>query len=113
MITDPWEKRTIMDGRANRRRTESRDSVSIHLPKPAHRRPGSLSMALERRQTIREISDRQLPLNTLSNLLWAACGVNRQKGPFGNSGRTAASASNSQEIDVYVALSRGRTSITR
>jgi len=33
--------------------------------------------------------------------------VNRQKGPFGIPGWTAASASNSQEIDVYVALEEG------
>jgi len=48
-----------------------------------------------------------LPLQVLSNLLWAACGTNRRKGPFGIPGRTAASASNSQEIDVYVALKGG------
>jgi hypothetical protein len=45
-----------------------------------------------------------LPLQLLSNLLWAACGVNRPKGPFGTPGVTAASASNSQEIDLFVAL---------
>jgi nitroreductase len=43
----------------------------------------------------------------LSNLLWAAYGVNRRKGPFGAQGVTAASASNSQEIDVFVALEDG------
>jgi hypothetical protein len=53
------------------------------------------------------VSNRGLPLQTLSNLLWAACGVNRQQGPFGLSGRTAASASNSQEIDLYIALRKG------
>ncbi len=38
----------------------------------------------------------------------AAFGVNRRKGPFaGGTGRTAASASNSQEIDLYVALPEG------
>jgi SagB-type dehydrogenase family enzyme len=46
-------------------------------------------------------------LQVLSNLLWAACGVNRKKGPFGIPGRTAASASNSQEIDLYVAMQEG------
>jgi nitroreductase len=40
-------------------------------------------------------------------LLWAACGVNRPIGPFGGAGITAASASNSQEIDVFVALESG------
>jgi SagB-type dehydrogenase family enzyme len=48
-----------------------------------------------------------MSLQMLSDLLWAACGVNRKNGPFGIRGRTAASASNSQEIDVYVALTEG------
>lgn len=43
----------------------------------------------------------------LSNVLYAACGVNRAQGPFGQRGVTAASASNSQEIDVHVALHEG------
>jgi hypothetical protein len=53
------------------------------------------------------MSEKPLPLQVLANLLWAANGVNRQQGPFGLTGRTAASASNSQEIDVYVALPAG------
>lgn len=48
-----------------------------------------------------------LPMQELSNLLWSAFGVNRRSGPFGMSGRTAGSASNSQEIDLYVALAGG------
>jgi nitroreductase len=67
----------------------------------------SLAKALQLRRTTREISSRPLSLPTLSNLLWAACGVNRRKGPFGIPGRTAASASNSQEIEVYVAREEG------
>jgi hypothetical protein len=63
--------------------------------------------ALQLRRTTREIGSKKLPLQTLSNLLWAGCGVNRGKGPLGIPGRTAASASNSQEIDVYVALEEG------
>ena len=62
---------------------------------------------MARRHTIREIAARPLTLAQLSNLLWAACGVNRKAGPFGAPGRTAASASNSQEIDLYVALESG------
>ena len=77
------------------------------LPKPTLGRGNSVFAALQKRKTIRSISDKRLPLQTLSNLLWSACGVNRRKGPFGIPGRTAASASNSQEIDVYVALEEG------
>lgn len=79
----------------------------IELPPPAPGSHGSLRRALARRCTTRAISDRPLSLQTLSDLLWAACGVNRERGPFGLPGRTAASASNSQEIDVHVALAGG------
>jgi len=56
---------------------------------------------------MREMSATPLPMELLSNLLWAACGVNRKTGPFGVPGRTAASASNSPEIDPYVAIKDG------
>ena len=76
----------------------------ILLLKPLFDHGTNLQQALYQRQTIREISDRKLSLQELSNLLWAAGGVNRTTGPFGIPGRTAASASNSQEIDIYVAM---------
>jgi len=86
---------------------EIRHSVAIQLLMPAKGCSTSVFDALERRKTTREISPTPLPLQELSNLLWAACGVNREIGPFGVPGRTAASASNSQEIDLYVALQSG------
>jgi hypothetical protein len=79
----------------------------IALPKPAAGRGMPLGTALKKRKTARSISDRKLSPQMLSNLLWSACGVNRKKGPFGTPGRTAGSASNSQEIDIYVALQQG------
>ncbi|MGA3159158.1 MAG: nitroreductase family protein [Steroidobacteraceae bacterium] len=78
--------------------------TKIPLPLPASQCRTSVFAALEQRQTIREISATPLPLPLISTLLWAADGVNRKTGPFGAPGRTAASASNSQEIDIYVAL---------
>ena len=77
------------------------------LPPPRLGRGKALGDALRRRRTTREIGARRLPPQLLSNLLWAACGVNRRRGPFGQAGITAASASNSQEIDVYVAMEDG------
>ncbi len=56
--------------------------------------------ALSERQSLREFSLTALAAQTLSDLLWAAAGINRE--PVG--GRTAPSAMNSQEIDLYVAL---------
>jgi nitroreductase len=85
----------------------SRNLPSITLPRPTRGRDTSVLRALKQRKTIREISDKPLSAQALSNLLWAACGVNRTIGPFGIPGRTAASASNSQEIDLYVALREG------
>jgi hypothetical protein len=79
----------------------------IELPRPAFKGSRSVAKALQLRRTVREVSGRQLPLQMLSDLLWAACGVNRLLGPFGLPGRTAASASNSQEVEVYVALRGG------
>jgi nitroreductase len=80
---------------------------AIRLPLPADDRDASIFTALERRRTTRKISATPLPVQLLSNLLWAAWGVNRKTGPFGAVGRTAASASNSQEIDLYAAVEEG------
>ncbi len=85
----------------------SRNLPSITLPRPTLGSDTSVLRALKQRKTIRAISDKPLSAQALSNLLWAACGVNRTIGPFGIPGRTAASASNSQEIDLYVALQEG------
>jgi hypothetical protein len=79
----------------------------IDLVKPGTEGGKSVLAALWERKTTRTISDKKLPPQMLSDLLWAAFGVNRPKGPRGDTGRTAASASNSQEIDVYVAMADG------
>ena len=79
----------------------------IKLVKPQKDGGKSVLAALQERKTTRNISEKKLPPQVLSNLLWAAFGVNREKASFGKPGRTAASASNSQEIDLYVALPEG------
>jgi nitroreductase len=79
----------------------------ITLPEPEAEGGKSVLAALRERRTTRNIRADRLPAQVLSNLLWAAFGINRQKGSFGKPGRTAASASNSQEIDLYVALPEG------
>lgn len=79
----------------------------VRLPAPVRTHECSVFTALENRKTIRDISSAKMPLQTLSNLLWAAFGINRKADPFGVCGRTAPSASNSQEIDIYVALEEG------
>jgi nitroreductase len=86
---------------------ESQGSSTITLPAPADNSTLSVFDALTQRRSTREITAKALSRQCLSNLLWAAFGVNRRTGPFGLPGRTAASASNSQEIDIYVALEQG------
>jgi len=79
----------------------------IVLPEPMKRGGKTLLEAILLRRTNRNIGPREIPLQVLSNLLWAAFGVNREKASFNKPGRTAPSASNSQEIDLYVALKSG------
>jgi hypothetical protein len=85
----------------------AQDLQPITLPKPQTDGGKSVLAALVERRTNRNIRPDKLPPQMLSNLLWAAFGVNRAKANFGKSGRTAPSASNSQEIDLYVALPEG------
>jgi len=79
----------------------------IKLPKPEKDDGKSLMTVLQERRTTRSISPKELPLQVLSNLLWAAFGINRERAAFDKPGRTAPSASNSQEIDLYIAMSEG------
>jgi len=79
----------------------------ITLVKPETDGGKTVLAALKERRTIRNISAKELTPQALSNLLWAAFGVNRESGPFGQAGRTAASASNSQEMDLYVVMAEG------
>lgn len=75
----------------------------IQLPKPQTDTGRPLMQVLKDRSSTRAFSAEKLPLQTLSNLLWAAFGVNRP-----DSGkRTAPSAMNWQEVDIYVATADG------
>jgi len=62
-----------------------------------------LMQVLKERRSSREFNTRKLPKRVLSNLLWAANGINRPA----TGGRTAPSALNQQEIDIYVATAEG------
>jgi len=85
----------------------AQEAQPIKLVKPETDGGTSVLAALRVRRTNRNISEKLLPPQMLSNLLWAAFGVNRESGPHGIPGRTAATASNSQEIDLYVVLPEG------
>ena len=86
---------------------KARADSDLQLPAPAHDADDPILAAFQRRKTTRDISPTPLSLQQLSDLLRSAFGVNRGVGPFGAPGRTAGSASNSQEIDLYVALADG------
>jgi SagB-type dehydrogenase family enzyme len=75
---------------------------SIELPKPKMEGGKPLMEALKERKTSRDFSSEKLPMQVLSNMLWAANGINRPDGK-----RTAPTAMNKQEIDVYVAMADG------
>ena len=79
----------------------------IQLPKPRITGGMPLMEALAKRQTMRAFSDKPLPPQTLSNLLWAAFGVNRPQEVKAGLGRTAPSAMNQQEVELDVVLADG------
>ena len=76
--------------------------VLVELPAP--QKSGGLSVpeALNRRHVERRFAQRELSLQEVSNILWAACGVNREDGR-----RTVPTAMNRQNIGVYAVLADG------
>jgi hypothetical protein len=64
----------------------------------------ALMKALQRRESRREFDGAALQPQQLSNLLWAASGINRPT----LAGRSAPSAMNSQEVQLYVAMPQGQ-----
>lgn len=81
---------------------QAQDLKPIQLPTAESEGGRPLMQVLKERKTRREFSPEKLPMQVLANLLWAAFGINRPDG-----GRTAPSAKNWQEIDIYVAMGDG------
>lgn len=76
---------------------------SIQLSKPQPQSDGNPALQLlQKRASSRELGPRPLPAEILSELLWAAFGINRADGR-----RTAPTASNRQDMDIYVILAQG------
>ena len=74
----------------------------VDLPTPQTNGGKPLMEVLKQRKSSREFAPAKLTPQVLSNLLWAADGVNRPDGR-----RTAPSAHNTQDIDIYVATADG------
>lgn len=79
------------------------ETQAIALPPPRLDAGMPLMQALQARKSSREFADKDLPQQLLADLLWAAFGVNREAEHM----RTAPSAHNRQEIDVYITLRDG------
>ena len=75
---------------------------NISLPTPNLKTNVSLKFAFEKRRTSRTFAPHSLSELDLSNLLWAAYGVNRVNGKF-----TAPTAANRQEVLIYFLTEKG------
>ena len=80
----------------------AQDLKAIKLSSPDKNRGSSVMKALSDRHSDREYAAKELSLQDLSDLLWAANGINRPDGK-----RTAPSALNKQDIDIYVIMKEG------
>jgi SagB-type dehydrogenase family enzyme len=76
---------------------DAQELKSISLSKYNLKRGSSLMETFQNRRSDREYSSKDLSLQDISDLLWAACGINRS-----DNRRTAPTARNCQEIDVYL-----------
>jgi SagB-type dehydrogenase family enzyme len=75
---------------------------NIKLPEPKKTGGMPLMEALAKRSTSRSFDTKSISNQQLSNLLWAAFGINRPDGK-----RTAPSSRNLQETEIYVLLKSG------
>ena len=81
----------------------AQDLRPVKLPPPHMEGGMPLMQALKERSSSREFSSDTIPVQVMSDLLWAAWGINRPE----SGRRTAPSSSNKQEIDIYVITSVG------
>lgn len=90
----------LMSGTLSKSFAEELKPIQLLKPDPGTTNP--FMQVLWKRKSMRQFSSDPLSIEVLSNLLWAAFGVNRPDGK-----RTAPSANNKQEIDIYVAMAKG------
>jgi nitroreductase len=81
----------------------AQEMKSIKLLAPQMESGKPLMQALKKRKSSREFSSKDLPLQVISDMLWAANGINRPDSDH----KTAPSTMNMQEIDIYVAKTDG------
>ncbi len=79
----------------------SLSAQDIKLPDPDRTGGKPLMQALNERKSVRSYRDKELTIRQLSDLLWAANGFNR------DDKRTAPTANNRQELELYVVIKTG------
>ena len=82
---------------------QAKELKTIQLNAPDTQRGDAVMTALKNRKSTREFSTKELSLKDLSDLCWAANGINRPE----SGKRTAPSAMNKQDIKVYVCTADG------
>lgn len=82
---------------------QAQEPKTLRLNEPNKKRGLPVMQALSVRASVREWSDKDLSLQDLSDLLWAANGINRPE----SKKRTAASAMNAQDVDIYTFMKEG------
>lgn len=104
MKIDSYDKPIQLADHMNGARTSSSDAVpNVQLPPPRTKSDKSLLEALALRHTHREFDPRPLPPQVLSDLLWAASGINRPA----TGGDTVPKWRNVRLIEIYAAMADG------
>jgi SagB-type dehydrogenase family enzyme len=80
-----------------------KEVVQIKLPPPQTNIGKPLMQALMMRSSSRTFSTKELPAQEISNILWAADGINRKE----SGKRTVPSAMNKQEVTIYISMKDG------
>jgi len=81
----------------------AQETTCIKLNEHSKGRGLTIMESLQNRQSTRAYDTRDLSLQDLSDLLWAANGINRPE----SGKKTAPSAQNSQDVDVYLCQANG------
>lgn len=83
------------------------ETSPVQLPPPKFSPSASVLEALRNRRSIRSFSDKALDMQELSDLLWAADGVNRPAGWITSEGYTASTGLNAHDVDIYLITQKG------
>jgi len=76
---------------------------SVKLPEPDRTGGKPLMQALNERSSSRDFIDKDLTEQQISNLLWAAYGINREE----DGKHTTPTSRNKQDIEIYMTLKKG------